>query len=1053
MQYSGDTVAVTYNQSIVWKNGATSSWAGVKAGSLFGVQGDGVFYPVAQYRPGSGGTADSIVLTGTYRGGTNASAQYVITNDFTPNLGLPLINRGDLETATIFDYAMAAIDTSWKSVPGDMFKSVYDPSSRGYVDHAVLADQVAWAGVTGKPTLFPPATHAPTHLVGGADPIALTTPTTAGLCPPIDNATIVITGGKLTAMGQLPLAHAATHHLNGSDPIGLATPTSDGLCPPIDNTTIQISGGKLIAANHAARHLANGADPIALASTTSDGMCPPVDGTTVQVLGGKLVCTVQVGAHLTYYQAFNVPAAGATVPVTFSDISDVVPGAGYLLTDGTNFMNGVPIAPVTGLTVTMQNVGGGLVSGTLGAGRVYAGNTIAGTIGGGGAADPLLVGTVFAFASTTPPTGCLLCNGGPVSRATFPDLFALLGTTYGAGDGSTTFGIPDLRSRMIVGSGQGTGLTNRLLGASGGEETHVLVLAELAAHAHGMANHTHTMGGHTHLGVDHLHSMQGHVHGVDHYHAWSAQGSHAHGLGGHYHGVTAGYPNSINYGTTNPGYQFYQAAQTALNTGGPSGGSDAANTPAGNTVYASQTNGAWVNSGGPSAGTTGAMDRGATTGGPSTNTSDGPSTNTSGSSGSDTAHNTMAPFQVLAYMIKAAKSGPTPLSAPPADTTQPGLLNKVSGLATDYVGGDNATHDLGGAMRTLAPIARSYNSLNNPTFEYDSRTVGVGTTAAGFAMDRWQFMKVGTYAGSWKQIDASPTGGVVIAGTNFCISSKFLRFTVTTAAALAAGDYNLLMQKIEGVRFRELLGGQTAITLVVRASIATTVSLCLRDATNAYSLVKQVPISSPNSWLAVPLPNVASWAPSGTFNLAQGQIGYTLGIVLGAGSTFTPGANDVWVAGNYIGAVGAVNFMANNGATFDLGYIMHEPGPTPGGIIDKSWQDNEWESQRYWAKSYPYNQVAGTSNLSGTPGLWTSSSWAMGWIGFPRRMALVPAVTYYNPSTGAANSCYSWPAGTALPVGTQSPWGITEMGINGFSPTGVTANQFCYVHWTADTSW
>ena len=1051
MQYSGDTVAVTYDQSIIWKNGTTSSWAGVKAGALFGVQGDGVFYTIAQYRAGTGGTADSIVLAGTYRGGTNAAAQYVITNDFTPNLGLPLINRGDLETATIFDYAMAAIDTSWKSVPGDMFKSVYDPSSRGYVDHAVLADQVAWTGITGRPTTFAPTAHAPSHLAAGTDPIPLTTPTVAGLCPPIDNSTIVITGGKLTAMGQLPLAHGATHRLAGTDPIGLATPTSDGLCPPIDNTTIQITSGKLVAANHAARHLSNGADPISLASTTSNGMCPPVDGTTVQVLGGKLVCTVQVGAHLTYYQAFNVPAAGSTVSVTFSDVSDIVPGAGYLLTDGTNFVNMIPIAPLTGgLNVTMQNVGGGLVSGTLGAGRVYAGNTTAGSIGGGGA-DPMLVGTVFAYASLTPPTGCLLCDGTPASRATYPDLWNLLGTTYGAGDGSTTFGIPDLRSRMIIGAGAAAsgGLTPRALASTGGEEKHVLLLAELAAHTHTMGNHTHTMGGHTHLGVDHLHSMQNHTHGYDHYHNWGAQGSHAHGLGGHYHG--SGGPASINYGTTSPGYQFYQC--TSQNTGGPSGGSDAAGTPAGNTVYASQTSGGWGTSGGPSSGTTGAMDRGATTGGPSTNTSDGPSSNASDSTGSGTGHNVMAPYQVLAFMIKAAKTGPIPLSTPPADTTQPGLLNKVSGLSTDYIGGDNQPHDLGGAMRTLAPIARSYNSLNNPTFEYDARTLATGAPAAGgFAIDRWQYQKVGTYAGTWVQTNA-PTG-VVIAGTSFCISSKFLRFTVTTAAALAAGDYNLLLQKIEGIRFRELLGGQTAITLVVRASIATTVGLCLRDATNAYSLVKQVVIPNANSWVAVPLPNVASWTPSGTFNLGLGQIGYQLGICLGAGTTYVPGANDVWVAGNYIGAVGAVNFMANAGATFDLGYIMHEPGGTPGGILDKSWEENQRECQRFFNKSGSYStpvlnaawEMVGTSIQNNTG--------ARSIIKFPVRMAIVPAMTYCGSTTALGNLYLeAATANTALSSSTPYDLGVTSFTFGTAAPAALQTGPAILGCYTADTSW
>ena len=60
-------------------------------------------------------------------------------------------------------------------------------------------------------------------------------------------------------------------------------------------------------------------------------------------------------------------------------------------------------------------------------------------------------GTVLPFAGTTAPIGFLLCSGQAVSRSTYPDLFAAIGTTYGAGDGSTTFNVPDLRGRVPAG--------------------------------------------------------------------------------------------------------------------------------------------------------------------------------------------------------------------------------------------------------------------------------------------------------------------------------------------------------------------------------------------------------------------------------------------------------------------------------------------------------------------------------------------------------------------------------------------------------------------------
>lgn len=61
-------------------------------------------------------------------------------------------------------------------------------------------------------------------------------------------------------------------------------------------------------------------------------------------------------------------------------------------------------------------------------------------------------GTILAFGGVTIPSGWLLCNGAGVSRSTFSNLFAKIGTTYGMGDGSTTFNIPDLRDRYIIGA-------------------------------------------------------------------------------------------------------------------------------------------------------------------------------------------------------------------------------------------------------------------------------------------------------------------------------------------------------------------------------------------------------------------------------------------------------------------------------------------------------------------------------------------------------------------------------------------------------------------------
>ncbi len=89
------------------------------------------------------------------------------------------------------------------------------------------------------------------------------------------------------------------------------------------------------------------------------------------------------------------------------------------------------------------------------------------------------------------PSGWQLCDGLAISRSTYSDLFAVIGETYGVGDGSTTFNLPDLRAKTPMGvndssldNGEDVSLTTRNRGDTGGTETITLVVAELPSHLH-----------------------------------------------------------------------------------------------------------------------------------------------------------------------------------------------------------------------------------------------------------------------------------------------------------------------------------------------------------------------------------------------------------------------------------------------------------------------------------------------------------------------------------------------------------------------------------------
>lgn len=117
--------------------------------------------------------------------------------------------------------------------------------------------------------------------------------------------------------------------------------------------------------------------------------------------------------------------------------------------------------------------------------------------GGGGPAPPpttaIPTGSIVPYAGSVAPTDWLLCDGSGVSRTTYNALFLVCGETYGPGNGSTTFNLPNLQQRFPLGkSVAGVGAT---LGSTGGQIDHV---HSGPSHSHTISVHTHTLPAHAH---------------------------------------------------------------------------------------------------------------------------------------------------------------------------------------------------------------------------------------------------------------------------------------------------------------------------------------------------------------------------------------------------------------------------------------------------------------------------------------------------------------------------------------------------------------------------
>jgi len=193
------------------------------------------------------------------------------------------------------------------------------------------------------------------------------------------------------------------------------------------------------------------------------------NGTFVKDVFAQGINNLVCKGTLSVAGAVELDGGNVTINETSADVDFRVESNGNanaIFVDGGNdrvgILNGSP-------SVALDVTGAVTASGTI-TGNLFSGS-------GEDIKDTVPTGGVIMAGFSTEPTKSddstkryLLCNGQAVSRSTYSALFSAISTTYGTGDGSSTFNVPDMMGRVPVGTGAGSGLTSRTIGATGGTE-------------------------------------------------------------------------------------------------------------------------------------------------------------------------------------------------------------------------------------------------------------------------------------------------------------------------------------------------------------------------------------------------------------------------------------------------------------------------------------------------------------------------------------------------------------------------------------------------------
>ena len=340
---------------------------------------------------------------------------------------------------------------------------------------------------------------------------------------------------------------------------------------------------------------------------------------------------------------------------------------------------------------------------------------------------------------------------------------------------------------------------------------------------------------------------------------------------------------------------------------------------------------------------------------------------------------------------------------------------------TDASGG--ATTSINGFTPSVSNMA-GRNRIINGDMRIDQRNAGASVTAgSGYTLDRWNVDRV--WAGSTVTIQQSST-----APSGF---SNSMVATVSTGAAVASSSYFSIQQFIEGNNLSDMdFGKATAKTFTVsfwvRSSLTGTFGVGFRNSAFDLSYWTTYTINAANTWeqksVTITAPVSGTWYTNNSYGL-------NLIFSLGCGSTYKTTANNEWVSGSKLGAIGETDLIATTGATFYITGVQLEEGSVATPFEHRQYGQELALCQRYFETSFnigtaPANGIYSCAPLANVP---FADQWVLAcpWLPFKVTKRTTPTIAFYGTSSNGwqvNNNSNGWDDFAAIGTSFQGTNGI-----------------------------